>query len=137
MSSVPLFEYVNLVGHYNNLIYQERIDPRLLARGYTEDQIKQMKARRNSRNTMEIVSCNLHIKGDLERWEHPYFNYYLTLYDQFNKHGTMPYPGPVTEQPAKVIEVFHILENLSMERDEKIRRDQEEQAKKAQRRVRK
>lgn len=133
LSSVTYWEMVNLVGHYNKLIYGESVDPRLLTRGFTEDQIKQMQKSRKGGN-IEIISCNLHFKGTLDQWDHPHFGYYITLFDQYYKHGTLPFPGAHADQPAKIMEIFDLLTQLTAERDEKNRKEQEQKQKKLEQR---
>lgn len=91
-----------------------------------------MKQQKSSVN--ELVSCRIHFKSGLRQWEYPYFNYLMTLFDQYYKHGTLPYRGSHNEQPAQVIELFEIMEQLSQERDQKLRREQEAQQRKNERR---
>ena len=85
----------------------------------------------------ELISCNLHFKGSLDQWEHPSFDYLLTLFNQYNKKGTLPFPGSHADQPSKIIEIFELMEQLDSEREEKQRREQERQRAKEGRRIRK
>lgn len=46
------------------------------------------------------------------------------------KKGTMPFPGSVVEQPAKIIEIFDVLTQLEQESEEKMRKKLEKEQKK-------
>lgn len=119
-----------LVGHYNRLLYKEEVDPRLLTRGFTKDQLAQMQASKGT-SINEFISCNLHFKGNSTEWQYPHFDYVYTLFNRYQKHGLLPYPGSHADQPAKIIELFEIFENLDLERQQKVQQDQQrEQAKK-------
>ena len=108
LSSLTYFEYIHLVGHYNKLLYKEQIDPQLLLRGFSEEQIKQMMDHKRT-TVNELVSCNLHFKSVVD-WEYDHFDYVLTLFNQYNKHGTLPFPGSHVDQPAKIIELFEVVD---------------------------
>lgn len=82
-----------------------------------------MKHRKGS--PKELISCNLHLKGNLDQWEEPYFDYLLTMYNQYNKHGHLPFEGSLTNQPAKIVEYFELFNQLDMERQDKIRKEEE------------
>lgn len=82
----------------------------------------------------EVISLDLHIKGDLEQFNYPYFDYVISLYDAYQNNGVMPFNGAHADQPAKIIEIFNILNSLMSERETRIR---EEQAREAQRQNRK
>lgn len=121
------------MGHYNKLIYKDEIDPKLLARGYSEDQLKQMMESRKGSGPSEVISCNLHLTGRLDRWKYFHFNYVMTLFNSYDKSGVMPFPGTLSEQPAKIIEIFDLLEQLKHEHNEMIRREQAREQAKAKR----
>ena len=116
-------EYVTIVGHYNRSLQGSEIDPRLLTRGFTEEQLKQIK--RKSKSKSEIISCNLHIKGNLDKFDYPYFSYVLKLFDKYSNHGVLPFPGTHSEQPSKILEIFDLLEALDLERKEAQQREHE------------
>lgn len=48
-----------------------------------------------------------------EGWDH-----WIQVYRQY-KRGLLPFPGSVLEQPAKVFEVFSIIENFEVELEKK------------------
>lgn len=87
-----------------------------------------------SRRAVELISLNLHFKGDLDKWEYENFNYIMALFDLYHRHGTLPYPGTLSEQPAKVIEIFQILDQLKYEREKKQHEEQERQAERSRKR---
>lgn len=55
---------------------------------------------------------------------YPDFNYFSMLYGQYEK-GNLPYPGSMSEQPNKVIEIFNVLDLLNIERQEKLHKEHE------------
>jgi hypothetical protein len=126
ISSVSNFDYINIVGHYNKLTLAKQVDPRLLARGYTEEQLKVLHSKMNV-TASEFISLNLHFKGDADKWDYPYFNYIITLCDAYELNGVMPFEGAHVDQPAKIIEIFQILSQLKIERQNKINEEQNRQ----------
>jgi hypothetical protein len=40
------------------------------------------------------------------------FGHIWTLSDSFEKHGVLPFPGSLTQQPALIIEAFDVLRGL-------------------------
>jgi hypothetical protein len=135
ISSLTSYEYVNLVGHYNKLTTKKRVDPRLLARGYSEEALKMLQEKMGSSNH-EFISLDLHFKGDLDNWEYPHFNYVITLFDAYDRHGTLPYHGPQADQPAKIIEIFQVLDQLKTEQRQKMQEDHNREMEKQQRKKR-
>lgn len=129
ISTLSTVEYIQLVGHYNKLRHKEQIDPRLLAKGYSEEAIRQLQKQVGSSSDY-IVSLNLRIHGNLARFEYPEFGFVMTLYDKYSSHGIIPYPGAHADQPAKIIEIFDVLSQLQAEMEEAVRKEQERKAKK-------
>lgn len=116
---MSFWEYANIVGHYNRLVKEDKVDPRLLAKGFTPEQIEAMQSKM-SKKPSEWISLDLHFKGNIDRWEYPIFNHIITLFDQYDRNGVLPYPGAHGEQPAKIIELFQIFEQLKIERENKL-----------------
>jgi len=129
ISSLSNYEYTQLIGHYNSIKFKEEIDPRLLDKGYTPEVLEQIKQGMTSKAT-EIISLNLKLKGPFDRFKYPYFDYVLTLFEQYNSNGAMPYPGSHHEQPSKIIEIFGILNQLKYEAEEQQQKEHERKAKK-------
>lgn len=94
-----------------------------------------MKHRKSS--PRELISCNLHFKRSLDDFDYPYFDYLFTLFNQYHKHGTMPFLGNHAGQPAKILEIFELFEQLDNERQEKQRKEEERKRAKEGRRKRK
>lgn len=84
-----------------------------------------------NKGSKELISCNLHFKGSIDDWNYEYFNLVLTLFQKYSKFGVLPFPGSHADQPAKIIEIFELLEQLDFERQEKNRREQEREQQKA------
>ena len=118
------WEYVSLVGNYNNL-GQDDEEQALRDRGFSEQQIKYtLKDKPGS--SFKSLNVVFHTKNNLK---YPYFSYALTLYNQY-KRGCLPYPGSVSEQPAKIMEIFSVFEQLELEQEEKARKQIERENKK-------
>lgn len=73
----------------------------------------------------EIISCKLCIKGSLAKFEYPYFDYVSTLFYKYKENGMLPFPGSLSEQPAKIIEIFEVLSQLDFERQQKLVKEQQ------------
>ena len=134
ISSVTDYEYIAYIANWHKGEQGDLIDPRLLQRGFTEEQLQQLidKAQADSMGR-EITSLNLKIRGNLRRFQLDEFDYVITLYHIYNNTGQLPYPGSISEQPAKIIEIFNILEQLDLERRQ---RDQAEYQRSMKRNVR-
>lgn len=65
----------------------------------------------------EVNSCI----GNL--WSPSVFHW-MQAFQQY-KNGIMPFDGALLDQPAKVIEIFSLLEQLQAEREEKLRKEAE------------
>jgi len=59
-------------------------------------------------------------------YKHPLFDRYLFLYNNYHR-GIMPFEGPITRQPAYLIDAFTILDNLKHEKEEDDRKNQEKE----------
>lgn len=110
-------EYVNLVGHFNRLVLKTDNSDDLAKRGYTREQIEEVyKARKNGKSpTPEVRSLNIHFKCPLTETQCPNFNYLYSMFDKYDKYGTLPYSGSHSEQPSKIIEVFDVLGAIKSE----------------------
>jgi hypothetical protein len=135
ISSVSFYEYAQLVGQYNRLVHKPQIDTQLLTRGYSEEALKQMQSKMSG-GVKELISLDLHFKSGLDKFMHPLFNFFMSIHEMYSK-GAMPYPGSISDQPSKIIEIFHILDQLKTERDIKHHEEQERLAKRNQKRKRK
>ncbi len=47
------------------------------------------------------------------------FSHLWTLFDGYDRHGVLPCPGPLTHQPAALIEAFDILRSLRVSYENK------------------
>jgi len=116
VSSVTEYERALLVGHYLSISDTSGIDPRLLEKGYTEAQIKQM---RNHMGQNSVVGLNLKFVKDLKEYIHPNFGFIYTLYSAWDTHHITPFKGPFTDQPNTIVDYFHILDALKFEAEKK------------------
>lgn len=94
-------------------------------RGYSEQQIKHaLKGKQG--NSFKSLNVVFHGANNLK---YDYFTYVLNLYNQY-KRGCLPFSGPVSQQPAKIIEIFNVLEQLELEQQDKQRTALEKEQKK-------
>lgn len=133
ISSISNYEYVAIIANYHGASAADFIDPRLLQRGYTPEQLEVMMQRAQAESWQRsTTSLNLEITGDLKRFKYDEFDYVVTLYNVYDKSGTLPYAGSTSEQPAKILEIFNLIEQLNLERRQ---REQAEHERKAKRNV--
>lgn len=124
LSTLSTFEMANLIGAYYKLGSKPRIDPHLLARGYTPEQIaaldKSIITKQNN-----INCCGIKITGDLDQFNEPSLNFYLPAFHSFDEKGINPFPGSYSEQPSKIIDIFDILAQIKLDETQKIQREHE------------
>ena len=95
------------------------IDPAIYERGYTEAQIKIMEERAKKEHSFDTFkSVNLLFTGSIDKYEYDQLGYVLTLFRQ-SKVGNLPFRGSTSEQPAQIIEIFGVLEQLEFEANQK------------------
>lgn len=82
----------------------------------------------------EFISLNVLFKTRIDELSVDYFNYVIAAFDVYDRHGVLPYPGSLSEQPNKIIEIFNVLSSLKQERDQKILEEQQRQQKRNERR---
>ena len=84
----------------------------------------------------ETISLNVHFKTRLDDLSVDYFNFVIVAFDIYDRHGVLPYPGSLSEQPNKIIEIFNVLSSLKQERDQKLLQEQQKEQKRNERRKR-
>jgi hypothetical protein len=84
----------------------------------------------------EIISLNLHFKKGLDNYNYEYFGYVLSLFDAYDRLGILPFNGCFSDQPAKIIEIFNVLDQLKTERQMKLQEEQQRESKKQNRKKR-
>jgi len=124
LSSLTSYELACIIGQYHNLDAKDAIDPRLLTRGYTPEQLEMLKKKTITHQT-SIVSCGLSISADLKKFKHESFHYFLTAFHTYDKRNILPFEGSYNNQPSKIIEVFDILEQLKFESEQRAMRKHE------------
>ncbi len=50
-------------------------------------------------------------------YRHPYFNNFLFLFKNYQR-GILPFKGSLMEQPAYIIDIFNLIENLKIEHED-------------------
>lgn len=61
----------------------------------------------------------------LSNFKHPYLGYILLLLENYEK-GLLPFPGTISDQPAQVIEMFSLIQNLKIEHQNKLNKQSEQ-----------
>lgn len=127
ISKIETQEFVQIVGHFHKITSGEKTQE-LDIRGYTPAQLAAVKARIKER-FVPIQSLGLRFSSPLDEISYPLMDYILVLFSQYDQHGTLPFPGSLSDQPAKVIEIFNVLQSLKLEQETKARKAAEAQAK--------
>ena len=58
---------------------------------------------------------------------HNELNFFLTLFHEFDKHGTLPFPGSLGDQPNFIIEVLNLLKSMKLEKEAEDHKQAEKQ----------
>lgn len=106
ISTVSLEECVSIIARFNSAGVEEIDYSR-----YKPWQIEDMKKSRRK----TVTSLGVQFKTDLTQIKCSFYDLYATLFNQFEKHGTLPFPGALTEQPNYIIEVFNLFGALMSE----------------------
>ena len=130
ISSLSDFEYVCLIGNYNQINGDERAQ-KLKERGYSDEQIKIALSQDQAEPSM-VRSLDVRFQTS-QAVNYPYFSYVLNLYLR-SREGILPYPGGYAQQPAKIIDIFNVLEQLQHETEVRQRKEVEKEMKKRGRR---
>jgi hypothetical protein len=104
------------------------VDPRLLDRGYSKEQIAVMRATMKNGGLDETKWHNLKFTKELTEYQHPHFAYLMQMHDLYREQGVLPFNGSHSDQPAQILEYFDILSQLHMDREAKMRANQEREA---------
>lgn len=115
-SGLSDYEVAAIIGHYNGL---NKDNDALKKRGYSKDILKHLgKQKKTIVESLNVRFTDTGIKYD-------YFNYVLTLYSAYKHNGILPFDGPTVDQPAKIIEIFNLLDALADEAQTKAAKEQE------------
>ena len=123
-SGLTDFEYISLVSNYH---VTEKDDERsaLESRGYKKEQIDYILKKKPKES---FRSLNIEFSNKT-RLRYEYFLYCLILHDNY-KRGILPFPGSMSDQPNKIIEIFLVLDQLQQEAEEKMRKKIQKENKK-------
>lgn len=117
-----------LVAKYNSLYTKQTIDPKIFEKGYSEQQIKFMRTQIGDQFN---ISCDMKFTKPYEEYpEYGHFNFVMNAYHCFSQSGVLPFDGPLSKQPAQIMEIFDTLLQLNNEREEDARRKAEAERKK-------
>lgn len=76
----------------------------------------------------ETKTQSLKFTRDLTEFHYPLIGYLLILLENYER-GSLPYPGPVSEQPAQIMETLSLMQSLKVNFKNEIERKQAEAAK--------
>lgn len=116
MSGLCEYEYAAIIGHYNGLNKETK---KLENRGYSKDILKHLKTQKKTL----LESLNFRFSETGIRYEH--FNFVITTYTAYKQSGILPFPGCFIDQPAKIIEIFNLLDALVDEAQQRANKEQE------------
>jgi hypothetical protein len=127
ISGLQTEEYIQLVGHYYRIANGDKGDD-LEGRGFSPAQIEAVRARQRA-TFNPVETCGLLFTRPLDSITFSPMEYALGLFLQFDRHGTLPFPGSLTDQPSKIIEIFNVLQSLRLEQESKARKAAEQNSK--------
>lgn len=130
ISSLTDYEYAQIVGQFNQVNGSGDFEKKLKDRGYTDAAIAEYKKRNN--NSMIINSLNLKFTTS-DKMEYNLFDYTYTLFDAYERKGLTPFNGPVSEQPAKIMEIFSVYRALENEYEKRAMEEHRREQKKVKR----
>lgn len=134
ISKLSDYDYICIVATYNNAGVESR-ESDLASRGYSKAAIDALnKQIAEKTKAIQIRSLNVKLSGDLSRYHYPYMEFIITAYHQFEV-GTLPFEGCLADQPAQIIEIFNVLEQLKFEAQKRAHVEAEREAKRKQRKV--
>ena len=127
MSGLTDYDRACLVAQYNSFYKKEIIDPKIFE-NRTEAEIKYL------RRTMGVTvqqSCGLEFTKDFKDYDdYPHFNFVMTCAYAHIKSGALPYAGGVAGQPAQIMEIIELINQLDSEREQDARLKAQKEAKK-------
>lgn len=94
---------------------------KLRAGGYTEEHIEMVRQSKHCSGISPVLKFQVE---DIQFFRcpcafmSPEFGFLLTLYRAYSDFGTLPYPGPTADQPAKVMEYFALADRLRKDLEE-------------------
>ena len=122
-SSLSDYDRACLVAKYNSLYKKETIDPKIYE-NRTEAEIKYL---RRTMGTTKQFSCGLEFSKEFAEYpDYEHFNFVMMAHHVFDKSGTLPFSGPLSEQPSQFMEILEVLFELDSEREADIRRKAEQ-----------
>lgn len=87
------------------------------ARNYTPEAIERVKAKFQGQ-VATIRSLNVKFKTTRE-FSFDGFGYFYGLFRQYQENGVLPFEGCHADQPAKIMEIFDVFEQLHYEKQAK------------------
>lgn len=119
ISELGTTDFVNFVGQYNHALSggRDQVDSSLSSRGYAPEVLEA--ARKQALASFQpVTSCGLKFTKHLSHFKYPLFGYALLLFENYEK-GLLPFEGSVAEQPAQVMDLFGLIQNLKAEQQTK------------------
>lgn len=111
ISSLNLADLATIMANYVSLMRGDKDhDSALLGRGYTAEQLKAVKSKKQAAVEMH----GLRFTVPLINFKYERMHYVLILFENYER-GILPYPGSVSEQPAQIMEILSLLKTLKQE----------------------
>lgn len=121
ISSLSTSEFILLVGHFNHAAADKpEIDPKLEGRGYSPEVLASVNKEVRAKFT-PVVSLGLRFTRPLSDYKFSQFSYAMLLHENYER-GLLPFEGPVSEQPAQVMDVLRTIQSLRFEQEQNFRK---------------
>jgi hypothetical protein len=119
ISSLSAYDYICIVAEFNQATGNGTIaEDDLVSRGYTPEAIAGLR-RAQGKPENQFESCGVRFSTSIANFAYPGLYKLLTVHEYMEK-GVMPFaPNAVLEQPAQIMEMVALIQNLKMEHQKK------------------
>lgn len=113
-SSLSLKEHVGIIAGFHAPSDKTQ---NVKSRGYTPEQLAQMKQAMKKSNA--VTTLGIDFTRPMHELKEPNFEFIASIYTQWDRFGTLPFSGALTEQPNQIIEALFLLQALKHEQMER------------------
>lgn len=116
ISSISNIDFVNITAHFTCMFTGEKDNTQELRdRGYTDEAIKSLS---KVKSVVDVRTMGLCFKKQLYSFKYELMPYVTILLENYEK-GNLPYAGPISEQPAQVIEILNLMQAIKLDHQTK------------------
>ncbi len=115
ISSFSYEDLVSLVANYNDLINGEKhkASSAVENRGYSPEVLAHA-TKKFAAEFKAVESVGLRFTKPFDHFKYDLIGYVLTLFENYER-GSLPFAGSVSEQPAQIMDIFSVLQQLKHE----------------------